>query len=217
MRNVFAPGCALMIYKPDLAGKLHDFLSEKMGEMDMFLSCCRHIPPVPSGTEVINICPGCDKRYRENYRDSSTVSLWEVIAEDFAFPFPNYEGREMTIIDACPTRDQKRVHDAVREVVRRMNICVIEPRQTRTRSTCCGDILWGEIPIEGVVAQMKKKADEMPRDEVIVYCVSCAKAMFVGGKRPRYLIDLLFNEDTIAKTYAPDLWHKELDEYIDRH
>lgn len=217
MRNVFAPGCALMIYKPDLAGKLHDFLSDKMGEMNMFLSCCRHIPPLPSGTEVINICPGCDKRYRENYRNSSTVSLWEVIAEDFAFPFPNYGGRQMTIIDACPTRDQTRVHDAVREVVRRMNICVIEPRQTRTRSTCCGDIFWGEIPIEGVVAQMKKKADEMPRDEVIVYCVSCAKAMFVGGKRPRYLIDLLFNEDTIAKTYAPDLWHKELDEYIDRH
>lgn len=217
MRNVFAPGCALMIYKPDLAGKLRDFLSEKMGEMDMFLSCCRHIPPLPSGTEVINICPGCDKRYRENYRDSSTVSLWEVIAADSSFPFPNYEGREMTIIDACPTRDQTRVHDAVREVVRRMNICVIEPRQTRTRSTCCGDGLWGEIPTERVVDQMKKKADEMPRDEVIVYCVSCAKAMFVGGKRPRYLIDLLFNEDTIAKTYAPDLWHEELDEYIDRH
>jgi hypothetical protein len=64
---------------------------------------------------------------------------------------------------------------------------------------------------------MKEKAVEMPLDDIIVYCVSCSKSMFIGGKRPRYLVDLLFAEDTIPKTYNPDQWHKELDDFIDSH
>lgn len=36
----------------------------------------------------------------------------------------------------------------------------------------------------------------MPCEEVVVYCASCITSMSVGGKRPRYLLDLLFGEDT---------------------
>lgn len=217
MKRLFAPGCALMIYKPHLAEKLHNILIQNIGPMEMFLTCCKHIPSLPSGTEVINTCPGCDKRYRENYHDSSTKSVWEVLAENFFFPFPDYSRRKMTIIDACPTRDQARVQDAVRKLVSRMNISLVEPEMTRTKSTCCGDGFWGNISTADVVKQMKSKASKMPVDEIIVYCVSCSKAMFVGGKRPRYLIDLLFEEDTVPKTYQPELWHKELDEYTSNH
>jgi hypothetical protein len=51
----------------------------------------------------------------------------------------------------------------------------------------------------------------------VVYCISCSKPVFIGGKTPYYLIDLLFNEDTIPKTLEPDQWHKELDDYIANH
>jgi len=215
MNRLFAPGCALMIYKPELVERVHARLSETLGPMELLLTCCRHVPPLPVGTEVVNVCPGCDRRYRENYKDSGTISLWEVLARDDGFPFPDYGGRRMTIIDACPTRDQARVQDAVRALLSKMNIALVEPAKTRGRSTCCGDIFWGEIPSPEVVRQMEKKAAEMPEGEIVVYCVSCVKAMFVGGKRPRYLVDLLFGEETISQTIQPDAWHKELDAYID--
>jgi hypothetical protein len=41
--------------------------------------------------------------------------------------------------------------------------------------------------------------------------------MFIGEKRPRYLVDLLFEEDTVPKTYDPDEWHKEIDEFRETH
>jgi hypothetical protein len=41
--------------------------------------------------------------------------------------------------------------------------------------------------------------------------------MFIGGKRPRYLVDLLFAEETDPRAYEPDEWHRELDEYIRAH
>jgi Fe-S oxidoreductase len=98
-----------------------------------------------------------------------------------------------------------------------MNITVVEPERTREKSTCCGDTFFGTLPVEEVLSQMKAKADTMPLDDVIVYCVSCSKSMFNGGKHPRYLIDVLFGEETVPKTFDPVLWHKELDDFIAAH
>jgi len=206
-----------MLYKPELAERLHLFLEKNLGSMDRWMRCCRKDPDFAAKTEVINICPGCDKRFRTDYPSSSTISLWEILAATDFFPFPDYGGEVMTIIDACPTRDQPRVHDAIRALLRKMNITVKEPKHTRTKGKCCGDTFWGELPVEDVKKQMRKRAAEMPVDDVVVYCVSCSKSMFVGGKSPRYIIDLLFEEETVPKTYETEAWHKELDVYIDAH
>ena len=192
MKKVFAPGCALMIYKPELGKRMLEFLNKDAKTIEEHLICCRHEPKLKSGTQIINTCAGCDRRYRQLYEGISTISIWEVLAESRTFPFPDYKGREMTILDACPTRDQERVHRAIRELLKRMNINLIEPEKTGTKSICCGDSFYGLLPLHEVKEQMKKRASEMPVDDVVVYCVSCCKSMHIGGKKPRYMIDLLF-------------------------
>jgi Fe-S oxidoreductase len=216
-KRVFAPGCGLMLYKPELADRLHSLLNKNLCKLDRLDICCHHDPQFTEDTEVINICPGCDKRFRNDHHNSSTVSLWEILAQNDFFAFPDHKGRRMSILDACPTRDQERVHNAVRTLLQKMNITVIEPARTRTKSTCCGDSFYGVIPVEQVKEQMIQRAWEMPADEVAVYCISCIKSMHIGGKKPQYLIDLLFAEETVPRTYEPDAWHKELDDYIARH
>jgi Fe-S oxidoreductase len=217
INRMFAPGCALMLYKPEVAARIHSILNENLGKMEMLHSCCRHDPGYAKPTQVINICPGCDKRFRSDYVNCSTISLWEILAESDFFSFPDYGGQKMTIVDACPTRDQDHVHMAIREIVKKMNIDLVEPYKTMAKSTCCGDSFYGVLPVEEVKYQMVKKASEMPLDDVIVYCVSCSKAMFIGNRQPRYLVDLLFSETTIPKTFEPDEWHNELSLYIDAH
>ena len=78
MTKLFTPGCALMLYKPYLAERLHELLVKNIGPMKMGLTCCKHIPPLVPETQVVNICPGCDRRYRENYENSGTIDpdLW---------------------------------------------------------------------------------------------------------------------------------------------
>ena len=217
MKKIFAPGCGLMLYKPELVKKLRIILNKNLGDIDLLNVCCRNHPDLKPEVEVINICPGCDRRYRENYDDATTISLWEILAKTDSFSFPNYNGKEMSIIDACPTRSEIRVHKALRTLLKKMNITLIEPERTGIKSTCCGDSFYGAIPTEKVKSQMKKKATEMPVDDVVVYCVSCSKSVYIGGKKPHYMIDLLFNEETIPKTYEPDPWHNELDDYIACH
>jgi Fe-S oxidoreductase len=214
---VFAPGCALMLYKPDLAKKVHLMLNELFGEMDLHLTCCQHEPNLEPGTVVINICPGCNKRFANDYPHISTISLWEILAEVDSFPFPDYRGLSMSIIDACPTREQEKIHDAIRILLKKMNINVVEPKNTRSKSTCCGDSFYGLIPVEEVKELMVKRTSEMTENEVVVYCISCVKAVYNGGKNSRYLVDLLFNEETLPRTLDLDKWHEELNSFIEAH
>ena len=64
---------------------------------------------------------------------------------------------------------------------------------------------------------MIEKSLEMPVNEIVVHCVSCIMAVFNGQKNPKYLADLLFNEETVVKTFDLDEWHKELADYIEKH
>lgn len=217
VKKVFAPGCGLMLYKPELVQKIHSLLCENIGEMEVLNICCHHDPQFLEETLVINICPGCDKRFGNDYKNSSTITLWEILAENDFMVLPDYQGKTMTINDACPTRNKVQVHEAIRKVIQKMNISLVEPQKTRTHGVCCGDSFYGIISIDKVKEQMAKRASEMPVDDVVVYCVSCIKSMYIGGKNPHYLIDLLFADETVPKTYEPGEWHKELENYIEKH
>lgn len=217
MTTVFAPGCALYLYKPELAKRMFHLLKGNFPSLQEHDTCCRHEPSLPNESRVINVCAGCDMRYRTLYPGVSTISFWELLVEAADFPYPDYSGREMTILDACPTRDQVRVHEAIRTLLKHMNIKLIEPERTGTKSVCCGDRYYGSMPVPQVKEQMGRRAAEMPVADVVVYCVSCIKAMHIGGKRPRYLVDLLFGEDTVPGEVEPDIWHAQLDEFIAAH
>jgi hypothetical protein len=110
VKKVFAPGCALLIYKPELAAKMLNLLLEEFPGIEEHRLCCHHEPKLPAGTNVINVCAGCDRRFRDLYENTSTTALWEILAQSDTFPFPDYKGRRMALLDACPTRDQQRVH-----------------------------------------------------------------------------------------------------------
>ena len=214
---LFAPGCALILYKPELVKRVHKQFEEIFGKMDILEKCCQHDPQLPVNTKIINVCPGCDKRFSNDYRNVSTVSLWEMLADSDEFQFPDYSGLRMSIIDACPTREETEIHSTIRSILKRMNIELVEPANTGTRSTCCGDSFYGLIPLNKVKELMIKRASEMPEENVVVYCISCVKSVFNGGKKPKYLVDLLFSEQTDPGVLDPDQWHKELREYIDKH
>lgn len=213
----FAPGCALMLYKPHLAEALGRYLRPQLSDARPWLTCCRKDPGFVEATEIVNVCPGCDRRFRLDYPNTTTISVWEILAEGLDFPFPDYGGRTMSIIDACPVRDQPRIHEAVRTLLGRMNITIVEPNETRAKSVCCGDSLWAEIPTPEVTAWMKARAARFPAEEVAVYCVSCVNAAAIGGKKPRYLVDLLFGEETTPPSLDLDAWHAALQTHIDAH
>ena len=211
----FNPGCALSIYKPEMEHKLLKFLNENYSSLEMHNICCCHDPKLAAGSKVVNVCAGCDKRFGGLYEGITTVSLWEVLDNLEGFPYPDYRGAEMTLHDPCPIRGKPEVHKAVRSLLGKMNIKIIEAEHHSARSICCGDSFYPSLPVEEVNERMKQRAAAMPCEDVCVYCVSCIKAMHIGGKKPRYLVDLLMNEKTDPQTYNTVEWHAQLQVYRD--
>ena len=216
-KTYFNAGCALSLYKPYVADKLLRFLNENYGEVHLHKICCHYDPQLEMGSMIINVCAGCDRRFRSLYEGITTISLWEVLDGLTTFSYPDYKGLKISVHDACPVREKPQVHQAVRSLLRKMNMDIAETPFHGTRSICCGDDFYPQLPIKQVHHQMKKRADSMPCSDVCVYCVSCIKSIYIGGKTPRYLIDLLMGEATEPQIYDTVLWHKQLDDYIEKH
>jgi hypothetical protein len=98
-----------------------------------------------------------------------------------------------------------------------MHIEAVEPARSGALSVCCGDDFYGKLPLEDVKRLMQRRADSMPCQDVLVYCVSCVKSMAVGGRSPRHLIDLIYGEPTDPGDTDTRRWHDALDEYIEAH
>jgi Fe-S oxidoreductase len=147
----------------------------------------------------------------------STISLWEVLDGLNGFPLPDYRGMRMSLHDACPVRERPQVHRAVRSLLQKMRITVVEPERSGEHSVCCGDDVYQKLPLNEVERRMKLRAESMPCQDVCVYCVSCVKSMAVGGRTPHHLIDLIYGEATEPQIYDTVRWHEQLDAYIEMH
>lgn len=214
---LFAPGCALKIHEPALADQALAYLSGRLGIEKTHDICCKKDPRFDEDTMLITVCSGCQKRFLELYPKSSSRSFWEVLDEDPSFPFPDYHGVSMSVQDACPTKNNTSVHRAVRSLLSKMNITVVEDAQNGLSSVCCGDSLYPSQPIHSVNARMRERAQGMPCDDIVVYCVSCIKSVHIGGKQPQFLLSLLFGEKTQPGVYETEAWHKQLEQYQAAH
>ena len=210
MKYLFAPGCALMIHKPQLATKLKEIAEELYGPMETLLSCCFNKPEIEPDTCIITPCSTCNNRYRSLYKECTTSFLLATIAESDTFPFPDYKGISMSIQDTCSGRTDELYLNTIRTLLKRMNINIVEAEKSGKRGKCCGQTLYGKVPLEKVEAYMASRAQEMPEENVVVYCASCVQSISVGNKHPRFIIDLLFNEPTEADQSGIVSWNKRL-------
>lgn len=213
----FNNGCAWSIYKPNSGLKALEVLRKKIGDVEFHNICCQHKPEVEKGATIINNCAGCDRRFRSEYEGINTITIWEILNSIKELKLPDYSGLKVSVHDSCSFRKKPQVHEAVRSLLSKMNIQVIESRFNKEKSICCGANLYGKVSKTKMIDFQTKRALQMPYDEVVVYCVSCIKSMEIGGKKPRHMLDLLLEEDTNMKDLTLEEYYVKLKEYIDSH
>jgi Fe-S oxidoreductase len=216
-RCYFNPGCAMSLYKPDAVEEILRLLNRRFLPTRLHTTCCRHEPNLPKGSTIINNCAGCDRRFRSLYEGIQTISIWEVLDNIPALPLPTYNGLQLSVHDSCSFRKKPQVHAAVRSLLSKMSIEVVESPYSGTKSVCCGDNFYSHVSIDEVIAFQKKRAAQMPCQDVAVYCVSCVKSMHIGGKTPHHMMDLVLGEPTDPQETRIDVYHELLDRYIEEH
>ena len=100
-----------------------------------------------------------------------------------------------------------------------MDIEVVENKYHSMQSVCCGDSLYGKADDKAILDHMKTRAESMPCEEVVTYCVSCTNGVYNGGRTPRLLTDLIFGEETAAPTsrMTHEKYREQLLDYNKRH
>ncbi len=132
----FNPGCALSLYKPESGRKMLALLNEHFGPVAPHGLCCHHDPGLPQGATIINNCAGCDRRFRSLYPGIRTLSLWEVLDSLENLPLPDYSGLTVSVHDSCSFRPKPQVHAAVRSLLAKMKIAIVESEFSGTKSIC---------------------------------------------------------------------------------
>lgn len=213
----FNPGCAMSVYKPENPQLLWQMLKENFGDVKLHNICCNYDPQLPNGATIINNCAGCDRRFRSLYKGINTISLWEVLDSIDGLKLPDYHGMTASVHDSCGYRHKPAVHKAVRSLMLKMNINIVEAEFHGTNSVCCGDNCYGHIPNEQVEKYIKDRADQFPCEYVAVTCIGCVRAMTSAGKKPLYLPDLILNRATELMPDSLDKYHAKVAEYKSTH
>ena len=194
MKTLFAPGCALNRYKPELIQAISRFLLDRSMIDGVYLTCCKEEQQLSESVTLITCCPGCSDKFQSKFPDAHVVSLWKVLL-DTDFPFPDYHGARMSIHDSCHVRrrNSSEMQDSARLLCRKMNIELVEPQYTRDQARCCGGCA-GNYEERKAMAFLR--AEEFPEKNVVVYCTGCTRSFSITDVSPRHLLDLLFDEPT---------------------
>jgi len=217
VKRVFLPGCSLSAYSPDLVMKTYGYLKEKLPDTAIMLQCCGQ--PTKSigeeeefknkyklledmlresgAEEIITACQNCYKLISENSPEYKVKSLWTVI-KDLGIPeTAKNVGKDSDLVfsihDACPTRYNTEIQDAIRYIVNEMGYKIEESEYSREKTICCGMggmVLPANKEIFDIVSG--NAARNFKVDHIITYCASCREAMVRSGKKSVHILDLVF-------------------------
>lgn len=217
MNMIYFPSCKFTAYSPESSRKIKEYLQTNY---DMKIAgCCRpgHKSVAKEDT-VVYICNTCGAFCRESSAANQVISVWELLADDKNFIFPDYQHKKITLQDCWRSYDNLAQQQAIRKILSRMNIDVLEMEENHHNTKYCGVSTYEPLPkqngelapqrfienAEGFfsshtpeeqASRMKEHCAALQTDEVVGYCTTCIKGIDLGGKKGVHLLDLLFSVD----------------------
>ena len=213
MAMIYFPSCKFSAYSPESSKKICDYLRNRY---DMkVMGCCRkgRLALTKEDTAVF-ICHTCTAICEESSEAGNVISLWELLDNDCELHLPNHNGLTLTIQDCWRSFDNKNEQKAVRNLLDKMNITIIEQEENFEKSIFCGTSLFngineennmlapkrfGESGIftslspEEQIWRMKEHCKNIQTESVLCYCVTCLNGINAGGKNAVHLLDLICN------------------------
>ena len=217
----FFPGCQLAGANPEQVIQTYEFLRNRSQDTGLMLQCCA-APAYWAGDqprtetaislieqnwhqlgrpEMILACSSCMEMFKQYLPQITIISLWEVmdrgdlpdqIRGGLASSKALGTIPDMALHDPCTTRNEPRIHEAVRSLAAKLAIPIQELKLSRTNTQCCG---FGGL-MENANPEMANKQLEQRRSEsdldFLTYCAMCRNQLRGAGKRTVHILDYLF-------------------------
>ncbi len=195
--------------------KLKEFTEKMPEDYNASWAALPDTAPWKPGDTAISVCHNCNNIIEETQEGVTAKSLWELILEDESFVYPDFQGEAITVQDCWRSRNRNSEQDAVRTLMERMNIRVVELEENRENTMFCGNSLLRPQPprnpvlapryykdnIEGLFIphteeQQKQLMTDYCRqfttEMAVCYCHYCLEGLKTGGVNGVHLAELLF-------------------------
>ena len=216
MATIYFPSCKFKAAYPCTAAKIQFYLNNHF-HMNITDCCQKNLQFLTPEDTAVCICNTCAAFCDESSHAKEVVSVWEIIDNDTTFAFPDHNGETIALQDCWRTYDKPEVHNAIRSLMKKMNIQVVELPENKEKSKFCGTTLLQPAPphygkfapkrfSEDAPADlfqnhapadqadiMIKHCERIPTEKVACYCNACANGLRLGGKQPVHVMELLFN------------------------
>ena len=115
-----------------------------------------------------------------------------------------YHGQKMYLQDCFRDRNHPEVHQAVRSLLKKMNIEVIEMKNNKDNSIFCGTLHYeskalddthlSHYPKDVQEKYMQEYVQQFDNKKIICVCNRCLKGILLGKGNGVHLLELLFNK-----------------------
>lgn len=209
----YFPSCNFTKASPDTSRRVRQYLADVYGIKT--IGCCRPGHKKLSEEDIpLTVCQSCSAIIREN-TEREDVSIFQFLDKDQHFPWPDYHGEEITLQDCWRAKGKHELHEAVRSILRKMNMKVVELEENRDESRFCGvfrynpmredniriaphyfvDQMEGQLKLCAPGEQqllMEENKKRYHTNRVAVYCNSCLRGLSQGGVEGIHVMDLMF-------------------------
>ena len=225
---VFFPGCQLSASSPEQVEKVYAYLTEKLpGGVGLMLRCCG-APADWAGNQellenslevlveeweklgkpqIIVACSTCHSMFKERFPE--VVSLWKLM-DHLELPVQGNGASsgsqgKVAVQDACTTRHEPLIHDAVRHILTKLGYEVEELPYNKELTKCCGfGGLTSFVNPELAKEIVEERISESPTDYV-AYCAMCRDNFASKGKRTFHILDLIFGTNLDKAANRPSV------------
>lgn len=195
---IYYPSCNFATMHLQTAKKVRDYFEKQMP----IAKCCKiDKREFEKGDIGLYVCQACRKQIENQVK---TMSVWEYFDQLDNFDFPDYHGQKMYLQDCFRDRNHPEVHQAVRSLLKKMNIEVIEMKNNKDNSIFCGTLHYeskalddthlSHYPKDVQEKYMQEYVQQFYDKQIICVCNRCLKGILLGKGNGVHLLEMLFNK-----------------------
>lgn len=208
--NIYYPSCNFRKMLPHVEKAFQNYLRES--HQMKITGCCLYTHKVLGENTALINCQACRENLNNSLDHPSIQSIWEFIDSDSNFVFPDFKHKKMHLIDCYRDREQKEVHKAVRNILKKMNIDIIELQYNKENANFCGVKHFEPIDEENIKLLNEQKEDKLSHMDkevqialmkeyskqlihpAVTYCNTCTQGIELAEKEVHHLLELLMRD-----------------------
>lgn len=235
--NYYIASCVFTAWHPNLSKKIQEYVKNRFDIKPV--RCCmpdfkvnEYAEKMPedyrdewcalsntldfkNAERVFTICHNCTNLICDTYPEINVTSLWELILSDEDFVYPDYGHQTMYLQDCWRAAESLGEQLAVRKLLEKMNIDIIELPDNFEKTRFCGRSFYKlkyiresrrapknhplntnpEAPIpsdDEQISMMRSYCKDFADTPVVCYCHYCLEGISKGGAKGYHLAELLF-------------------------